>query len=209
MLAICLMFINEICQATDCFDLAGRDYKIDPDLLRAISWQESRYRVNAIGINPVTGYGSGLMQVDSQHFNELARYGIKPEHLTTDPCMNIYTGAYYLAIAFKNGASPEAVGAYNAGFRKTERQNQRRLAYASDVYRIYTGIKSSKGIRLPATKKSLPKLTACRTINLTDIVRYRLCRKSGMEGHTQKYHMSDNTDWPKPREAGTHLIYTR
>ncbi len=87
MLAICLMFINEICQATDCFDLAGRDYKIDPDLLRAISWQESRYRVNAIGINPVTGYGSGLMQVDSQHFNELARYGIKPEHLTTDPCM--------------------------------------------------------------------------------------------------------------------------
>lgn len=101
MLAICLMFINEICHATDCFDLAGRDYKIDPDLLRAISWKESRYRVNAIGINPVTGYGSGLMQVDSQHFNELARYGIKPEHLTTDPCMNIYTGAYYLAIAFK------------------------------------------------------------------------------------------------------------
>ncbi len=95
------MFINEICLATDCFDLAGRDYKIDPDLLRAISWQESRYRVNAIGINPVTGYGSGLMQVDSQHFNELARYGIKPEHMTTDPCMNIYTGAYYLAIAFK------------------------------------------------------------------------------------------------------------
>ncbi|HEC5158030.1 TPA: transglycosylase SLT domain-containing protein, partial [Escherichia coli] len=80
MLAICLMFINGICEAADCFDLAGRDYKIDPDLLRAISWKESRYRVNAIGINPVTGYGSGLMQVDSQHFNELARYGIKPEH---------------------------------------------------------------------------------------------------------------------------------
>ena len=207
MLAICLMFINEICQATDCFDLAGRDYKIDPDLLRAISWKESRYRVNAIGINPVTGYGSGLMQVDSQHFNELARYGIKPEHLTTDPCMNIYTGAYYLAIAFKKwGVSWEAVGAYNAGFRKTERQNQRRLAYASDVYRIYTGIKSSKGIRIPVTKKSLPEINS---VHLTDIVRYRLCRKSGMEGHTQKYHMSDNANWPKPREAGAHLIYTR
>ena len=147
--------------AQDCFELAGRDYKIDPDLLRAISWKESRYRVNAIGINPITGYGSGLMQVDSQHFNELARYGIKPEHLTTDPCMNIYTGAYYLAIAFKKwGVSWEAVGAYNAGFRKTERQNQRRLAYASDVYRIYTGIKSSKGIRIPATKKSLPEINS-------------------------------------------------
>ncbi|EGO0725004.1 TPA: lytic transglycosylase, partial [Escherichia coli] len=41
-----------------------------------------------------------------------------------------------------------------------ERQNQRRLAYASDVYRIYTGIKSSKGIRIPATKKSLPEINS-------------------------------------------------
>ncbi|EOQ4795370.1 TPA: transglycosylase SLT domain-containing protein [Escherichia coli] len=161
LLTICLMFINVTCKAGDCFDLAGRDYKIDPDLLRAISWKESRYRVNAIGINPVTGYGSGLMQVYSQHFNELARYGIKPEHLTTDPCMNIYTGAYYLAIAFKKwGVSWEAVGAYNAGFKKSERQNRRRLAYASDVYRIYTGIKSSKGIRVPTTKKSLPQINS-------------------------------------------------
>ncbi len=36
-----------------------------------------------------------------------------------------------------------------------------------------------------------------------------LCRDSGMEGHSQKYHMSDNADWPKPRKAGTHLIYIR
>ncbi|HBP8823011.1 TPA: lytic transglycosylase, partial [Escherichia coli] len=54
LLTICLLFINVTCEAGDCFDLAGRDYKIDPDLLRAISWKESRYRVNAIGINPVT-----------------------------------------------------------------------------------------------------------------------------------------------------------
>ena len=37
----------------------------------------------------------------------------------------------------------------------------------------------------------------------------RLCRDSGMEGHTLKYHMSDNADWPKPRKAGPHLIYIR
>ncbi|WP_137414025.1 transglycosylase SLT domain-containing protein [Escherichia coli] len=160
-LLVGLLMLSSLVIAQDCFELAGRDYKIDPDLLRAISWKESRYRVNAIGINPVTGYGSGLMQVDSQHFNELARYGIKPEHLTTDPCMNIYTGAYYLAIAFKKwGVSWEAVGAYNAGFKKSERQNRKRLAYASDVYRIYTGIKSSKGIQVPTTKKSLTQINS-------------------------------------------------
>lgn len=97
--------------AADCFDMAGRDYHIDPDLLRAISWNESNFRTDVKGYNPVSGFGSGLMQVDSQHFNELARYGIKPEQLISDPCMNIYTGAYYLAIAFKKwGVNWQAVG---------------------------------------------------------------------------------------------------
>ncbi len=80
------------------------------------------------------------MQVDSQHFNELARYGIKPEHLTTDPCMNIYTGAYYLAIAFKKwGVTWEAVGAYNAGFRKVRTPEPEtsclRIRRLPDLYR--------------------------------------------------------------------------
>ncbi|MBB8029415.1 lytic transglycosylase, partial [Escherichia coli] len=46
------------------------------------------------------------------------------------------------------------------GFRKTERQNQRRLAYASEVYRIYSGIKNSKGIQLRASEKPLSKMNS-------------------------------------------------
>ena len=84
---IILSLIPLSSMAADCFDMAGRDYKIDPDLLRAISWQESRFKIDAIGRNPVTGYGSGLMQIDSQHFNELSRYGIKPDHLLSDACL--------------------------------------------------------------------------------------------------------------------------
>ncbi len=41
------------------------------------------------------------------------------------------------------------------------------------------------------------------------VIKYGLWRNSGMEGHTQKYHLSENPDWPKPREARTHIIYTR
>lgn len=82
-----LLSFSHISLAADCFDMAGKDYKIDPDLLRAISWNESRFNIKAIGMNPTTGYGSGLMQVDSQHFPELERYGITPEHLVTDVCM--------------------------------------------------------------------------------------------------------------------------
>lgn len=144
-IAIILIMFAGNTYSSDCFELAGRDYKIDPDLLRAISWHESRNRVNAIGINPVTGYGSGLMQIDSQHFKELSRYGIKPEHLVTDPCMNIYTGAYYLAIAFKKwGVTWRAVGAYNAGFRNTEEQERRRKIYATKIQNIYRNIKNKR-----------------------------------------------------------------
>ncbi|WP_416380883.1 transglycosylase SLT domain-containing protein [Klebsiella michiganensis] len=140
-----LLLISTPAWTTDCFDMAGRDYQIDPDLLRAISWQESKWVVNAIGKNPGSGYGAGLMQIDSQHHARLSEFGIKPEHLLTDACLNIYTGAYYLALAFKKwGVSWEAVGAYNAGFRRTDRQAMRRLAYARKIEAIYRAIKANK-----------------------------------------------------------------
>ena len=144
-LTFLMLAFSGMLNAAYCFDLAGWDYHIDPDLLRAISWNESNFRTYVKGYNPVSGFGSGLMQVDSQHFNELARYGIKPEHLLSDPCMNIYTGAYYLAIAFKKwGVSWQAVGAYNAGFRKTEEQAQRRYVYARKIEVTYRAIKNNK-----------------------------------------------------------------
>ncbi|TQN75477.1 UNVERIFIED_ORG: transglycosylase-like protein with SLT domain [Citrobacter freundii] len=144
LLTIILLLLTSMAYSSDCFERAGRDYRIDPDLLRAISWKESSYRVEAIDLNPVSGFGSGLMQVDSQHFNELKNYGIKPEHLLTDPCMNIYTGAYYLAIAFKRwGYTWRAVGAYNAGFRETDAQEKKRQKYAQEIQAIYMDIKKN------------------------------------------------------------------
>lgn len=132
-------------QSGDCFDMAGRDYKIDPDLLRAISWNESNFKVGVIGKNPTTGYGLSLMQIDSQNFPHLMQYGITPEQLASDPCMNIYTGAYYLAIAFKRwGVNWEAVGAYNAGFAKTDVQKARRTNYANKIFSTYQSIKKQR-----------------------------------------------------------------
>lgn len=36
----CLLLIFTSAFANDCYDMAGKDYKIDPDLLRAVSWVE-------------------------------------------------------------------------------------------------------------------------------------------------------------------------
>lgn len=90
-------------------------------------------------------YAVGLMQIHSQNFSHPSQFGITPQKLYGDPCMNIYTGAYYLAIAFKRwGVSWESVGAYNAGFSKEPKQHAKRMVYATDIHNIYMNIKKQK-----------------------------------------------------------------
>lgn len=150
------LLFSGILNAADCFDLAGKDYRIDPDLLRAIAWNESRFNPGAIGKNTDKTIDVGVMQINSQHFTELDTVGITQEHLLNDACMNIYTGAYYLAIAFKKwGVNWQAVGAYNAGFKKTETQALRRYEYAIKIEATYRAIKSgTNSVRTQLKKKT-------------------------------------------------------
>lgn len=114
-----LLAITFSVNAQDCFEMAGRDYRIEPDLLRAISFRESSWRDNALNVVSHSEYAVGKMQIHSQNFSHLAQFGITPQQLYTDSCLNIYTGAYYLAIAFKRwGYSWRAVGAIMQDFVK-------------------------------------------------------------------------------------------
>lgn len=134
--------------ASDCFDAAGRDYRIDPDLLRAIAFRESSMNSHAMNIVSPDKYAVGKMQIHSQNFSHLSRFGITPQKLYSDECMNVYTGAYYLAIAFKRwGVSWDSVGAYNAGFSKKPEQKAKRLKYGKEVHQIYMNIKNQKVTR--------------------------------------------------------------
>lgn len=142
-LIIFLLFFSCSSFGSDCYDRAGRDYRIDPDLLRAISFRESSFQVNALNVVSSDKYAVGYMQIHSQNFEHLAQFGITPEQLYSDGCMNIYTGAYILAMSFKRlGVNWDAVGAYNAGFSKKEKQVKRRLKYAQEVHKIYIDIKN-------------------------------------------------------------------
>ncbi|HAK4778126.1 TPA: transglycosylase SLT domain-containing protein [Salmonella enterica] len=145
---LCLFVVSNSILAADCFDMAGQDAGIDPDLLRAIAWEESRLNYDAIGKNPVTGYGMGLMQIDSQHLESMENRGIDRELLVSDICTNIYSGTLILARAFnKWGPTWEAVGAYNAGFSQTQKQHLRRLRYARKIFSVYREIKQVKNAR--------------------------------------------------------------
>ncbi|ARW85441.1 transglycosylase SLT domain-containing protein [Aeromonas salmonicida] len=130
--------------AADCFDLAGQAYRIDPDLLRATSFRESSFNPRALNVVSEKKYAVGLMQIHSSNFPHLAQFGITPTVLYNDPCMNIYTGAYYMAIAIKRlGYNWEAVGAYYAGFSKSPEQVAKRKWYSDRIKATYEEIKKA------------------------------------------------------------------
>lgn len=143
-LLLSLLLFSVSSYSSDCFEQAGRRYKIHPDLLRAVAFKESSFRQSAINFVSSEKYAVGTMQIHSQNFQHLRRFGITPNRLYRDRCLNIHTGAYYLALAFRRwGYTWRAVGAYNAGFLNTPEQEQKRTRYANDVRRIYERIKRS------------------------------------------------------------------
>jgi soluble lytic murein transglycosylase-like protein len=138
----CAVFsINATAQnLDDCFDAAGKAFNVNPLLLKAIAYTESRLNQQAININKdkngnVVSTDFGVMQInDLTWFDFLRNYEITPEMIKTDPCVNIEAGAWVLASNFAtSGEGWLAVGAYNAGYKKTATYEKIRSEYIALV----------------------------------------------------------------------------
>jgi soluble lytic murein transglycosylase-like protein len=98
----------------DCFDEAARYQKVNPLILRAIAWQESHNRPDALHKNANGSTDYGVMQINSIHLPTLAQYGISTNTLM-EPCKNVYIAAWHLRQQMnKYGNTWEAVGAYHS-----------------------------------------------------------------------------------------------
>jgi soluble lytic murein transglycosylase-like protein len=98
----------------DCFDEAAKYQKVNPLILRAIAWQESHNKPDAINKNANGSTDYGLMQINSIHLNTLAQYGISSGTLM-DGCKSVYVAAWHLRQKMnKYGNSWQAVGAYHS-----------------------------------------------------------------------------------------------
>lgn len=121
----------------NCWVSAANRYGVDAWLLYSIATQESGLNPRAINRNKNGTYDIGIMQINSSHLPRLATYGIRNEHLW-NPCMNINVGAWVLAQAIREfGANWSAVGAYNAGTKRSKDRDALRASYANRVYSIY------------------------------------------------------------------------
>ena len=98
----------------DCFDDAAAYQQVNPLILRAIAWQESHNRPDAMHLNANGSRDYGLMQINSVHLRELARYRITADTLM-EPCKNVYVAAWHLRGRIdKYGNTWAAVGAYHS-----------------------------------------------------------------------------------------------
>jgi hypothetical protein len=97
---------------------ASRKTGVDPNLLAAMIWQESRGDAGATSTNPGNGQSdTGVMQINPSTFAQL-----QSEHpdlrgkSLSDPATNILAGAYFMADLEKQyGNTDTALRVYNSG----------------------------------------------------------------------------------------------
>lgn len=143
-LMLVLFFLAVNSAIANCWKQAGERYGIEPELLKAIAIVESGLSAAAVNKNNNGTTDVGLMQINSQHFNQLKKYRITPRLLINNPCQNIMTGAWVLAGQMRVfGYSWDAVGAYNAGNARDRKTKIARMRYSQKVARVYQGLKSN------------------------------------------------------------------
>jgi len=111
-----------------CFQQAGQQYGVSPELLRAIAKAESNLSPSATNHNRNGSVDIGLMQINSIWADQL---GPTWDSLF-DPCTNVMVGAWILSQCIKDyGSNWQAVGCYHS------RTPAKRDAYAARIAHIY------------------------------------------------------------------------
>ncbi len=112
-----------------CFEEAGAEYSVSPQLLWTIAKTESSFVQRAIRWDRNGTYDYGVMQINSSW---ASRLGPGVWRSLGDPCANIRAGAWIMAQCVQRyGYTWEAVGCYNASSEKG------REKYALKVYAVF------------------------------------------------------------------------
>ena len=96
-----------------CFERAGQTYRISPQLIKAIAYQESAFDSNAIHHNRNGSFDYGVMQINSWWFDTL---GKKRWQALSDPCFNVMVGTWILRDCIgRYGYTWDCLACYRSG----------------------------------------------------------------------------------------------
>jgi hypothetical protein len=153
----------QLCFA-NCWTEASTTYNIPVAVLAAVAKAESGFNHRAVHLNANRSRDIGLMQINDSHLPELARYGITSKDLF-DACTNLKVGAWILSTnATRLGWNWNAIGAYNVGCAKLDKQEctRRRNSYAMKIHRALMAV-SAPTHKIVADVASPARLTLVST----------------------------------------------
>jgi soluble lytic murein transglycosylase len=117
---------------------AAEKYRVDPLLVKAVIWQESKFNKNAKGRAGEIGLMQ-IMPMTAEEWGEAQRIeNFSPTHIW-EPSQNIEAGAWYLAKCLKrytktDNPVPYALADYNAGRTHVLRWNKGEAATNSTAF---------------------------------------------------------------------------
>ncbi len=124
------LFPGSIIAQDYCFEEAGRLYNISPEILWAISKQESAFDPYAINFNSNGTYDYGHMQINSSWADKI---GLHVWASLGDPCQSTKVGAWILSQCIsEHGYTWKAIGCYHANSKG------QRIQYA---WKIHNAVK--------------------------------------------------------------------
>jgi soluble lytic murein transglycosylase-like protein len=183
---IMILFIATGAEADSlCFDEAGGQYGINPQILRAIAKVESNFNPRAVNRNTNGTYDFGVMQINSSW-----GYTLGKEWWSTlgDPCTNIKAGAKILASCMqKYGYTWEAIGCYNS------QTPGKRDKYAMVVFKQLQRIERDE--RQNASKSFKDNLESAIRNQIDDLV------KVGQNGEGEEHKIMVQAHAQDPAEA--------
>lgn len=102
-------------ESPDCITEAAQCFQINPLLIKAIIWHESKNQQQAINYNKNKTVDVGVMQINTVHFSTLKSRGIDEQLLRQNSCANVYSGAWILKQSINRyGYTWDGVGSYHS-----------------------------------------------------------------------------------------------
>jgi soluble lytic murein transglycosylase-like protein len=116
-----------------CFDAAGERFGIQPELLEAISYVESRHTSDALNENKNGSLDYGHMQINSVWVSKIGKAYIALD----DPCFCTEVGAWILSGCIERyGYNSNAISCYNSGKPLAKLSGKTKTAVKNYIRRV-------------------------------------------------------------------------